>query len=103
MKNMLPVLLAIVLAIVLVAVTAYYALLRPSRVQAGCFMIPANPSKAQVLYFINLTKNESECALAALEGYQSSNILMQYNISINLTAIARNITSGSNSSVNVYH
>ena len=60
-----------------------------------CFEIPTSPSKIQVLSFINLTKNGSECALAALREYQSANILTSYNISINLTSLAKNITTSS--------
>lgn len=56
----------------------------------SCFSAPANPSKSDVLSLINLTASENTygaCALAALSSYNSSNVLLQYNISVNLTQL----------------
>lgn len=74
-----------------------------SAVTSGCFEIPANPTKPQVEAFIGLALNGSPCAIAALKMYQSSNILADYNIILNVTALQKNETKNSNSSNAIYH
>jgi hypothetical protein len=70
----------------------------------GCFGVPSNPSKSEVLSLINLTQKgeqeSSKCAEAAIRFYQSANVLDGYNISINITALADNITVNG---TGVYH
>ncbi len=73
-----------------------------SQMPSNCFAVPYNPTKAQVLYYINLartgTGGDAACSLGALQDYQEAGILANYSININLTDLANNIT-GLNGSV----
>ena len=67
-----------------------------SQMPSNCFTVPYNPTKAQVLYYINLartgTGGTAACSLAALRFYQDAGVLANYSININLTDLANNIT-----------
>ena len=62
----------------------------PSYSTAGCPLALVNVSKSQLLLLINETKVETiagACALSALASYNSSGVLVHFDVSINLTKL----------------
>jgi hypothetical protein len=63
-------------------------------VQSGCFNIPANPTRQQVVSFISMAYNGSSCAIAAIRVYNSSGVIARYNLTVNMTKLSSLSSNG---------
>ena len=73
-----------------------------TKTNLGCFEIPANPTKQQVISLIGMAYNGSECAIAAIRAYYSSGLLSRYNLTVNMTKLSALTSNGIAPSNGIY-
>lgn len=93
----------LILSLTIFLITSSFSFASQVTVGFSCPGILLNPSKTLVLYYVNVSNQingYNSCASAALRFYNQSNIIKNYNISINLKNISYSLNSSleSNSS-----